>query len=99
VKAILTLTETVFSDSGDLTKLHCNGDDGILLLPKLPNKLSTLDCGGTQITSLPELPSGLRELDCGNTRITSLFELPVGLEGSSLRQLSKSPRCQSSQRD
>jgi hypothetical protein len=38
-KAILTLTETVLSDSGDLTKLHCNGDDGILSLQKLPNKL------------------------------------------------------------
>ena len=47
---------------------------GLTELPKLPDRLIDLKCGGNRLVSLPELPKGLKVLNCSWNRIVSLPE-------------------------
>ena len=60
-----------------LTQLLTMGDSyGI---PKLPDSLKSLHCGGNELYSLPKLPDSLIELSCLYNQLTELPKLPNGL--------------------
>ena len=48
-------------------------------LPKLPDKLISLDCKTTLLNEIPRLPSTLQILKCGYNVLTTLPTLPSGL--------------------
>ncbi len=63
-----------------LTSLYCNNNN-LPYLPSLPSTITTLECGGNQITSLAyTLPSSLKTLVCNSNQLTSLPSLPSSLE-------------------
>ena len=54
-------------------------DERLILLDKLPNNITHIDCGGNKLTSLNNLPDSIIELYCWGNDIISFQKFPSSI--------------------